>query len=379
MKNTFNDAYNRILAIYSQFQLDAYNLGKIEDSKEYDKALVSEDRLSVRRLSEIFQVSQETICKDLRNMCDTKEIQFDFSTINLENDTDKYKEEILKGLHPDEKLMGYVSETSDFFVGLNPLEKYILSNYQNNGGFLDIVPDDPHIYFKKQREPDRHVLLHVQKLKKLASSGTLVDLIFEKSGTKTVYKDLLPVCDITYNLKGDYYFVFITCSNKGQYNHQFIKLESNMKIGAKRGKTLRGKKVEDEKKKIDEELEYRWGVSEDDNKPFTFKMKVFHDGSDIVERLEKLLSHRKYGNWIKCDNGEYEIYTDTVIGYKPLKEWAMSFGSSVVVLEPKEIGEEIYELAKKRAEIYNIIYPDDEEKRDEMMELKAANQKVETH
>lgn len=348
MNNANKDAYTRILNIYSLFQINT----------------ASADSISVDEIVDLLGVNKYTICNDLENMTNTREIQFSFGPLKTipDDKLSEYKKEIFKRLHTDDELIGYLEQSCDVTVGLTALEKIILLKYQQTKEMNSLLPRDTDIYFKRQRVVSKKIVNLVRELRNAVYYNCTIDLIERTKNSNTVYKNLLPVKDITYNYKGDYYFVFIDYDKaEDKLSHRIIKLTENMTIktnnhGLKIKNPTEDKKIiGKEKKKIDDELEYRWGVSDDCEK-FDVKLKVYKDGTaDVIKRMKESLQERKYGQWEDSTDGLYSIYTDKAIGKEAFCEWAMSFGSSVVVLQPKDVGQKLYDLAKERLEVYSNL------------------------
>ena len=99
------------------------------------------------------------------------------------------------------------------------------------------------------------------------------------------------------------------------------------------------------------EYDYRWGVGPIEE-IFDLELKVYNEAK-LFEHLPKRLSARHYGKWRFYE--DYAIYTDKVIDYEVLKKWVMSFGSSVKVIKPKRLADEIVKNAEERLRRYNTI------------------------
>ena len=105
------------------------------------------------------------------------------------------------------------------------------------------------------------------------------------------------------------------------------------------------------KNQILEEYDYRWGTGINEG-IFDFELKIYNE-VDLFNRLRKRLSSRKYGNWESY--GDYAIYTDKVIDYEALKQWVMSYGSSVKVIKPKRLADDIVRNAEERLKEYGQL------------------------
>lgn len=98
-----------------------------------------------------------------------------------------------------------------------------------------------------------------------------------------------------------------------------------------------------------------WSFSQDDidlvidEKPIHVKLKIFEDTPDIMYKIKKDTYCRNRatleGPFLdSSDNKKTNIYyyEDDIIGMDTFKSWLKQFGSSIVVLEPKELAYDIY-------------------------------------
>jgi len=108
----------------------------------------------------------------------------------------------------------------------------------------------------------------------------------------------------------------------------------------------------EQKEKIEYEFDLRWGMGQQEE-PFKFEMEVYNE-ANLPERLQKELQYRKLGKWSVKDNNIF-VYEDMVIGYHALKNWILSLGSSVKVIKPEKLANDIKISAQKRVEQYEEL------------------------
>ena len=58
---------------------------------------------------------------------------------------------------------------------------------------------------------------------------------------------------------------------------------------------------------------------------------------------------------IENADGYYYLYEDDVLHISKLKSWVYSYGSSMVVIEPESLREEVIESYKKRKQYYESV------------------------
>lgn len=102
--------------------------------------------------------------------------------------------------------------------------------------------------------------------------------------------------------------------------------------------------------KIDfEKFDKMWGI--DFSGDYTHvKLKIFDEGN-VIERVKKDLGEKLSPETFKILDG-YAIYEDDVIGVNSFLTWVYGYGSSMVLLSPKELVDRIWESIQTRKEFY---------------------------
>ncbi len=98
--------------------------------------------------------------------------------------------------------------------------------------------------------------------------------------------------------------------------------------------------------------DYIWGASYTNNaKPEHVKVLIADATRNVLQKIKNDTRHRSgICNLYELDGRYY--YEDDIIGLDEFKRWLRSFGSSVQVLEPKYVREEIITSTKKTLEYY---------------------------
>ena len=99
-----------------------------------------------------------------------------------------------------------------------------------------------------------------------------------------------------------------------------------------------------------QKLDYMWGMSSFDEEPVPVKVRIYANTANIISKIKAETSLRKYRK-LTQDGNDY-IYTDTIIGTANFRSWLRGYGSSVVVMEPKELADEMKESALKVIQLY---------------------------
>ena len=79
------------------------------------------------------------------------------------------------------------------------------------------------------------------------------------------------------------------------------------------------------------------------------KIKILNEAR-VQAKVRRDLVSRTKGVWTQ--KGDALYFEDDVIGINNFRSWVNGYGSSVLVVEPKSLREQIIESAKKRLEYY---------------------------
>lgn len=109
-------------------------------------------------------------------------------------------------------------------------------------------------------------------------------------------------------------------------------------------------------KEMCQKLDYMWGMSSFNEEPVSVKIRIFANTSNIISKIKAETSQRKYGKLTQDEIGY--IYTDIIIGTNNFRSWLRGYGSSVVVLEPKALADEMKESAQKVIQMYSCSKPE---------------------
>lgn len=78
-------------------------------------------------------------------------------------------------------------------------------------------------------------------------------------------------------------------------------------------------------------------------KPIKVKIKIYDEGT-VIRKIKLDLACRTQGRLYEKDNAYY--YEDTVYGYNSFKKWIRSYGSSIVVIKPLKLRNEMIDTFK---------------------------------
>jgi len=108
-----------------------------------------------------------------------------------------------------------------------------------------------------------------------------------------------------------------------------------------------GRHFEQDRSRELDRLTYVWGAAfHNDEEPVHVKLEIYANTANIVGKIRNDVRDRVRGRLRQ--EGETWIYEDEVIGLKSFKAWVMTYGSSVKILEPPALMEEIRESSRRR-------------------------------
>mgnify|MGYP002532019472 FL=1 len=91
-------------------------------------------------------------------------------------------------------------------------------------------------------------------------------------------------------------------------------------------------------------------ASNEHNEQFHVKLKIFNETANLLKKIQSETANRKYGKLYQ--EGDTYFYEDDVIGKDSFRSWLRSYGSSVLVLEPLSLAKEIYEMERRKLEVF---------------------------
>ena len=104
-------------------------------------------------------------------------------------------------------------------------------------------------------------------------------------------------------------------------------------------------------REIVRKLRYSWGSPSDvDTDPIHVAVKIYPETRNIIKKIQSDVSGRTYGRLYEKDG--YYIYEDDVTGLASFRSWVFSYGSSMVVIEPASLREEVLRSAERKLKNY---------------------------
>ncbi len=319
----------------------------------------TEEGMTINELSEKLNVSNNTIINDLHNLqliaefnmsvgpadWDVEEYWTDKDAEIREEEDNEFLLSLYEGTRNDVPLkILYHKRDEQFSVELTAFERMILTEYLKKHNMDNIMPNRKDIYIKNMSTPDYSIYTKLTKINDAIRNEKAIEILCTNEYTKKMERlTIFPLKVVSLFSDSEYYVVAICDDANLIYNIGNIN-EINV--------TKKDILVSDDlKSQILEEYDYRWGTGVNEG-VFDFELKIYNE-ADLFNRLRKRLSSRKYGKWE--EHGDYAVYTDKVIDYSALKQWVMSYGSSVRVVKPQRLANDIVKSAEDRLKKYEAL------------------------
>lgn len=110
--------------------------------------------------------------------------------------------------------------------------------------------------------------------------------------------------------------------------------------------------VSEEREQIFKQFDYLWGMdlTDIDKPPVHVKIRIDANTHNILNKIRADVDRRIHKKFYA--EGSYYYYEDDIIGLNDFRSWLYQYGSSLVVLEPKELAQKVYRSAKRRLRNY---------------------------
>lgn len=328
-------------------QVNKYHTNVCERIIDIMYLLYEADGISVNEISSKYKVAPTIVLEDLKYLSESEELDFLIFPCDEELDTDSFLSELFNGKHNDVVL--YAEKMDDnymFSLQLSAFEKIFLNAFLKEYSWSEKFNDTNDILIKNAPSNASWAELQIiSQINEAIRNNSAVALEYKLD--KCERKEIIPIKIVKMISTGICY-----CMAQNINDFEYIRLDDVEKIEIL--SECKFPLIDDKLKHELTLFEYRWGMEENDE-PFDFAMIVYNE-ANLPGRLYRELMHRKYGKWAKNADRSY-LYKDIVIDYQSLKQWVMELGSSVKVLEPKKLRDEILEDAYDRLAIYNTIKP----------------------
>lgn len=177
----------------------------------------------------------------------------------------------------------------------------------------------------------------VEALNQLIQEEETICVTYKARNGKLVFGAIRPL-ELVHNAMDDLYYVITI--QRGSI--------LALRLDRIRKYEISEEKIDIEDKSALKELPNVWGM--EIGRKVHVKIKIMKE-ANVVQKVKRDLVSRVNGVWTEKEDALY--FEDDVIGINSFRSWVNSYGSSVLVVEPKALRDEIIESAMKRAQFYN--------------------------
>lgn len=277
----------------------------------------NEDGCTIESLHEITKLPKDIIRSNLNQISNNPEIYFKYQP---------YEEEGVWRIdsHLDEFEDAYIMCLDTFEKSIFDM---IISSSKNNK--LDVIIGK--LYGTNEYEKDIPLIgIAIYERK-------IINAKYKNNKNEVYEMKIEPLALVYYEFENKFYLL-------GQYDNKLMtyNLERLIEINITNEKFKDKLNID-----FDKYLANIWGMESGDR----VKVKVkFLKEANVEEKVKRDLQRRIYKTIDDYD--DYFIYCDEIIGINSFKQWLRSFGSSAIVLEPKELRDEIIDAVKKALRYY---------------------------
>ncbi|MGN1382672.1 MAG: WYL domain-containing protein [Eubacterium sp.] len=148
------------------------------------------------------------------------------------------------------------------------------------------------------------------------------------------------ISHILYNTETN--MIYLLCDSKGGSGHYLIRLDRVKEMSC----NMKEKNLVYHRTSDRSYIDQMWAVSDDQ----PVKVRVRFENRDFIRRKVERIVHAREktsGARISKWTAEYIEYEDTVVGLSDFSRYLRRFGSSVIVMEPPELAEQMCAAAEK--------------------------------
>lgn len=277
---------------------------------------------TIRELNETTNIPMEILKNNLEYIENNPELYFKYS-VYLHAEEEDYRDNEWRVI---EDLQGH------YLLNLNSFEKY----------FIDMICSlrEEKNKFDIKTKKNYNTNEYDEKIEKLMMA------IKRKRVLKVKYKNtkgeinfirMEPLAVVFYEFNHIFYVL-------GQYDNKLLTYNLDRIFEIQETNEIYEKTLDIN---IEAYLINRWGMEQ--GEAISVKVKFIKE-ANVERKVKRELECRK--NKTIEDFPDHFIYSDKVIGKNSFKNWILGYGSSAIVLEPKELRDEIMESAKKALNLY---------------------------
>ncbi len=293
---------------------------------------------SIKGIATLLGVPVAVIRKDIVMLHSNKECETTFFTVDAEWDEDE--EDFIKMLESgklDEvELEAETGFRDDVYISLTQYELSCMNHFLDGNRYAKGLMHKNYIIKPLANQPRANMQVKVAEMNRMIEADETITIFYKNRDGFQSNFDIKPLLVVANEMDHVYYVVTV---KDGRLSPLRLDRINHYEIAKQ-------KIVIDNLKPL-ELLPNVWGMEM--GEPVHVKLKIMNE-ANVQRKIKKELAGRTNGKLTQ--DGDVLYYEDDVIGINHFRSWINSYGSSVLVLEPKSLRDEIIESAKKRLEYY---------------------------
>jgi len=292
---------------------------------------------TIRDIATILDIPVSVVRKDIMMLHTHKECGITFFAKD-EDDVDNIEFFLDSGEGDDILLCANAIYRNEVYLPLSELEFSCLNEFLDGDQFKLGQINKNYTIKPLYNQARANMQVKVEELNQLIQDGETICVTYKARNGKFVFSSIRPL-ELVHNAMDDLYYVIT------------IQRGSLLALRLDR---IRKYEISEEKIELDDrsalrELPNIWGM--EIGRKVHIKIKILKE-ANVVQKVKRDLASRVNGVWTEKEDALY--FEDDVIGINSFRSWINSYGSSVLVIEPRFLRDEIVESAIKRLQFYDL-------------------------
>ena len=295
---------------------------------------------SVADIADLLRVPKAVIRKDIMMLHNNRECETIFfpDDEEMDMDDDIFLKKIESGELDDVALIAETGFRDDVYVSLSQMEFSLLNEFLDGNHYSKGEMHKNYVTKPLYNQARANMQVKVAEMNQFIMDGETITIEYHAKNGQISSFDILPLVIVNNAMDDLYYVVTI---QEGRL--------SPFRLDRIHRCVISEKKIEIEDREPLNQLANIWGMEMGPS--YHVKLMILNEAR-VQHKIKKELAGRTNAVWTQ--EGDVLYFEDEVIGINNFRSWVNSYGSSVLVLEPKSLRDEIIESAKKRLEFYNI-------------------------
>ena len=295
---------------------------------------------SVRDIARLLGVPKAVIRKDIVMLHNNRECETIFfpDDEELDMDDDLFLKKIESGEFDDTELTAETGFRDDVYVSLSQLELSCLNEFLDGNRYSKGQMHKNYVTKPMYNQARANMQVKVAEMNQLIMDEETITIEYHAKDGRISTFDMRPLVIVDNAMDDLYYVVTIQDGRLAPFRLDRIYHYEIAKD-----------KIDIEDRTPLKQLANIWGMEMGPS--YHVKLMILNEAR-VQDKIRKELAGRTNAEWTQ--DGDILYFEDEVIGINNFRSWVNSYGSSVLVIEPKSLRDEIIESAKKRLAFYNV-------------------------